>query len=121
MEAGIQLKLFEDGYGANHIIFHVHTCTDDCPLQNVYKGTIVDPIKGRLSVFIQRFASHVLMEPEKWLLIVERESPRWESERYGYYIEDDWVEAFAKVEDLTNRIPKFRLDPTLENASQLGH
>ena len=41
--------------------------------------------------------------------------------RAQHHVCNDWMEAFGKVEDLTNRTPKFRLDPMAENVSHLGH
>ena len=121
-QEGYQLKLWEDGHGDKDIIFRVTYCLDDCPFNRVYRAKSYNAKHGNVTIYLKEFTSDGSMEPAKWLVTMELESPRLEVDKYSHYILNDWLDAFSKVEELTNRTPKFRLDPMLDGIeSQLGH
>ena len=117
-EEEYQLEFWPDTYGSNEIIFRVTYCREGCPLNKVYRATTKDSY-----LYLQNFnGDGGLQEPQKWLLTLERMHPRYESERYMYYIEDDWTLAFSRITHLTDKTPKFRLDEAqADRPSSLGH
>ena len=105
---GTQLSFWEDYPSSTNIVFSITYCQRGCPFNGVYEAR-----DKNTTIYAQMFGGP-LKEPTKYLLAVQKDSPRNLNDRAYYYIADNQWEGLDKIHKLTGRHPLWRMSPADE-------